>query len=71
MDVFTILQITTTQKQEAVARRCFVKRNSQENTCAGVSVLIKVQVCNFVRKETLTLVFSYEFYEIFNKTFSL
>ena len=35
--------------------------NSQENTF--------VRVCNFIKKETLTQVFSYKFYEIFQNTF--
>ena len=55
---------------EAVARRCSVKKvfleisqNSQENTCVIVSFLIKLQAwaCNFIKKETLALVFSCEF----------
>ena len=46
---------------EAVAQRCSVKKvflensqNSQENTCARVSFLIKLQAsaCNFIKKET-------------------
>ena len=64
---------------EAVARRCFVKKvflkisqNSQENTCARVSFLIKSQAeaCNFIKKETMAQVFSYEFCEISKNTFS-
>ena len=48
---------------EAVAQRCSVKRvflqisqNSQENTCATVSFLIKLQAWayNFIKKETGT-----------------
>ena len=49
---------------------CFVKnvflkilQNSQENTCA------RVQVCNFIKKETLSQVFSCEFCEILKNTF--
>ena len=58
---------------EAVAQRCFVKKvfleisqNSQENTCARVSFLIKLQAvaCNFIKKETLAQLFSCEFCEI-------
>ena len=58
---------------QAVARGCSVKKvfldisqNSQENTCARVSFLIKLQVeaCNFIKKETLAQVFFCEFYEI-------
>ena len=52
---------------KAVAQRCSVKKvlleisqNSQENTCARVSFLIKVQAsaCSFIKKETLAQVFS-------------
>ena len=52
---------------EAVAQRCSVKKvfleiskNSQENTCAS---------CNFIKKETLTQVFSCEFFEISKNSF--
>ena len=38
-------------------------QNSQENTCARVSFL-KPPACNFIRKETLSQVFSCEFCEI-------
>ena len=61
---------------EAVVQRCFVKKvfleisqNSQENTCARVSFSIKLQVCNFIEKETLALVFSCKFHEISKNTF--
>ena len=62
-----------------VAQRCSVKKlflkisqNSQENTCARVSFLIKLQAqaCNFIIKETLAQVFSCEFCEISQNTFS-
>ena len=56
---------------EAVAQRCYVKKlfleisqNSQENTCARVSFLIKLQACDFIKKGTLAQVFSCEFCEI-------
>ena len=56
---------------KAVCWRCSVKKlflkvsqNSQENTCAKVSFLIKLQTCNFIQKETLVQVFSCEFCEI-------
>ena len=49
---------------EAVARRCPVKKvfvkisqNLQENTCARVSFLIKLQAYNFIKKETRAQVF--------------
>ena len=45
---------------QTVVRRCSVKKvflviaeNSQENTCVRVSSLIKLQVCNFIKKGTL------------------
>ena len=58
-------------------RRCSVKkvfleisRNSQENTCARVSFLIKLQAAfNLIKKDTLVQVFSCEFYEISKNTF--
>ena len=48
-----------------------ISQNSQENICAGVSFLIKLQAsaCNFIKKETLARVFSCEFCEIFKNTF--
>ena len=70
--VFAPLSLST----KAVAQRCFVKKvffkisqNSQENTCARVSFLIKLQACNFIKKETLAQVFSCEFCEILKNTF--
>ena len=49
-----------------------VSQNSQENTCARVSFLIKLQAeaCNFIKKETQAQVFSCEFCEISKNTFS-
>ena len=43
-----------------------ISLNSQENTCARVLFLIRLQAwaCNFIKKETLARVFSCEFYEI-------
>ena len=67
------------QFTEAVSQRCSVKKmfleilqNLQENTCARVSFLIKLQVSVFngIKKETLTQVFSCEFCEISKSTFS-
>ena len=62
---------------EAVAERCSVKKvfleisqYSQENTCVRVSFLIKLQACNFNKKETLAQVFSCKFWEISKSTFS-
>ena len=49
-----------------------ISQNSQENTRARVSFLIKLQapVCNFIQKETLVQVFSSKFCEISKNTFS-
>ena len=58
-------------------QRCSIKKlvlkiseNSQENTCARVSFLIKLHACNFIKKETLTQFFSREFCEIAKNNFS-
>ena len=66
-----------TQSSEAVAKRGSVKKvlleisqNSQEDTCARVSLLIKSYFNKgFIKKETLAQVFSCEFCEIFKNTF--
>ena len=59
-------------KRHAIAlrKKVFLKisQNSQENTCVGISFLIKA--CNFIKKEAPTLAFSSEFCEIFENTFS-
>ena len=49
-----------------------ISQNSQENTCARVSFLRKLQTeaCNFIKRETLAQVFSCEFYKISKNTFS-
>ena len=66
-----ISQSLFTLGTKAVARRCSLKKvfleisqNSQENTCAGVSFLIKLQagIRNFIQKEAVAQVFSCEFY---------
>ena len=50
-----------------------IPENLQENTCATVSFLIKLQAeagaSNFINIETLARVFSCEFCEIFKNTF--
>ena len=48
-----------------------ISQNSQESTCARVSLLIKLQptACNFIKKETLAQVFSCEVCEIFKNIF--
>ena len=65
-------------KEEAVVRKCFVRKvflefsqNCQGNTCAKASLLVKLQVsaCSFIKKETLTHVFSCEFCEISENIF--
>ena len=63
---------------EAVTWRCSVEnvslkilQNSQENTCARISFLISwwPEAGSFIKKESLAQVFSYEFCEMFKKTF--
>ena len=44
-----------------------ISQNSQENTCARVFFLIKLP-CNFIKKETLAQVLSWEFCEISKNT---
>ena len=60
---------------EVVARRYSIKKvlleilqNLQENTCARFSFFNKA--CNFIKKETLILVFSCKFCKISKNTFS-
>ena len=62
--------------REAVAQTCSVGKvfleilqNSQENTCARVSISLKLQA-NFIKTETLAPVFSCEFSKISKNTFS-
>ena len=49
--------------QKSVLRN---SQNSHENTCVRVSFFIN---CNFIKKETLAQMFSYEFDEISKNTF--
>ena len=66
------------QRREGVAQRCSVNKvltvlqNSQESICARVSFSIKLQAKanNFIKKETLIKMFSFEFCEIFKNIFS-
>ena len=46
-------------------------QNSQENTCARVSLLIKflAGACNFIKKETQAQMFSCEFWDISKNIF--
>ena len=48
-----------------------ISQNLQENTCARVSFLIKLQAgaCKFIKKETLAQVSSCEFFKISKNTF--
>ena len=48
-----------------------ISQNSQKNTCARVSFLIKLQAetCNFIKKESLAQVFFCELCEISKNTF--
>ena len=57
--------------QRSSAKNVFlgISQNSQENTCTRVSFLIKLQACNFIKKETLMQVFSCEFWKISQNTF--
>ena len=64
---------TETATGGVLLKTVFLKilQNSQEDTCARVSFLNKVAgyACNFIKKETLVLVFSCEFCETFKNTF--
>ena len=46
-----------------------ISQNSQESNCARVSLLIRSEACNFIKKETLAQLFSCEFCEFFKNTF--
>ena len=46
-----------------------ISQYSQENTCARVSFLIKLEAFNYIKKETPVQLFSCEFCEIFKSTF--
>ena len=60
--------------QRCSVKKCFleISQNSQENTCARVSFLIKLQAlaCKFMKKETQAQVLSCEFCEISKNIFS-
>ena len=42
-------------EKQSLAKKTFLKilQDSPENICVGVSFLIKLQACNFIKKETL------------------
>ena len=46
-----------------------IPQYSQENTCARISFLIKLQTCNYIKKETLTQLFPCEISEIFENIY--
>ena len=46
-----------------------ISQNPQETTCVRVSFSIKLQVSNFIKKETLVQVFSCASFEISKNTF--
>ena len=61
------------QSPEVFCKKVSIKisQYSQENTCARVSFLLKLQAsdCKFTKKETLAQVFSCEFCKISKNTF--
>ena len=59
----------STHQRCSIKKRRFLEtaQNSQENTCARVSFLVKFLI-SFFKKETLAQVFSCEFCEIFCRT---
>ena len=71
------LQLLASEYQMQSRRGCPVKnvflrisQKSQKNTCARVSFLITLQASgNFIKREALAQVFSYEFSGIFKNTF--
>ena len=71
LTVSTRLWYTEAATRGVWCKKMFVEiwQNSQENTCARASFLIKLQAYNFIKKETLTQVFSCEFCKIFKNTY--
>ena len=61
------------QPPKVFYKKVFLKfsQNSQENTCARASFLMKLQAsaCNFIKKETLAQAFSCEFCGISETSF--
>ena len=57
-------------QQRCSAKKVFLKvsQKSKQNTCARASFLIKFQAASFIKKDTLTQVFSCESCEIFKNT---
>ena len=78
IEISVCFNLLPSRNIKTVARRCSAKKLfleiwqiSQENTCVRASFLIKLQAeaYNFIKKETLTKVFSFEFWGIFTNTF--
>ena len=66
-------QMTETVGQRYSVKKMFleISQNSQQNTCARVSLSkLQAEACNFIKKETLAQVFSSEFCEVSKNTFS-
>ena len=68
MDVSEMIRKTERCSVKKVSLR--ISQNSQENTCARVSFLIKFFSINFIKKDTLAQVFSCKLCEISENTFS-
>ena len=72
-DIMRTLSFTIQKQPREVFYKesCSISQNSQENTCARVSFLIKLQVstCNLIKKETLARLFSCESCEISKNIF--
>ena len=70
-DHFSGLFIEVVIKRSSKKVLLKIFQNSQENTCAIVSFLIKLQadVCKFINKETMPQVFSFELCEFIKSTF--
>ena len=70
-ELFSYFHTCISSHQRCSIKKVFLKilPNSQENTCARAFFLIKLQACYFIKKETLTLVLSYEFCQFFKNTF--
>ena len=66
-------KIRSSRPEVFCKKKVFLKflQNSQENTCARVSFLIKLEAeaCNFIKKVTQAQVFSCIICEIFQNTF--
>ena len=67
----SVFSLPRSSRPEVFCKKIFleISKNSQENTCARASFLIKSQACSFIKKDALAQVFSCEFYEIFKNTF--